>query len=98
MKDHICNSLFPPKVPPLGVAHPRPPPCRGPVTKTVNHHSTCSDLFAGSYLLSAQKFASECYVTARFVRTIAQRSVFYAQPHVFGGLRALRNKTENLCQ
>jgi len=56
-----------------------------------------SDLFAGSDLLYAQKFASECYVTARLIRTITQRSVFYAQPHVFGALRALRNKTENLC-
>ena len=36
------------------------------ITKTVNHHSTYSDLFAGSHLLSTQKIASECYVTVPF--------------------------------
>jgi len=46
------------------------------VTKTVNHHSTYPDLFAGSHLLTAQKPASECYGVERFFGTIAQRSDF----------------------
>jgi len=47
------------------------------VTKTVNHHSTYPDLFAGSHLFTLQKPASECYIIERFIGTIAHRSVDY---------------------
>jgi len=33
------------------------------LTKTVNHHGTYPNLFAGSHLFTAQKPASERYVT-----------------------------------
>jgi len=40
------------------------------MTKTARHHSTYSDLFAGSYLLTVQKFASEYYAVKWIIKTI----------------------------
>jgi len=66
------------------------------VAKTINHHSMYHGLFAGSYLLTTQKPASECYVIEQFLGMIVQQSLYYQQRDVFRGLHTIRNKTGNL--
>jgi len=64
--------------------------------KTVKHHRTYPDLFAGSHLPTAQKTASECYIMERFIGTITQRSHCYVRLDIVGGL-VLERTQQRIC-
>jgi len=56
------------------------------VNKTVTHHSTYPDLFAGSHLLTVQILASECNYIMLFIGITMKRCAYYALCDVVGGL------------
>jgi len=55
------------------------------------------DLFAGTHLLIAEKSESECCIIDRFIGTILEWSEHCILLNAVGGLRVIRNSTENLC-
>ena len=63
------------------------------VTKIVQNHS----LVHRQPSAYRAKPGSECYVTDRFIGTIAQWSEYCALLDADAGLHVIRNSTENLC-